>query len=227
MPSPFPGMDPYLEGYLWPDVHQRLATEISKQLAPRLKPHYVARLAISLIKDRTSESEPRLDFEIRVVTVEIRNTAQNQLVTSIELLSPVNKREPGLTEYRRKRERLEEAVVHLLEIDLLRRGERPLVYYPQLPPTAYLATLTRAQANSVAFWPIPLQAELPIVAVPLREPDADIPLELGPALATIYDEAVYELSIDYDRPPPPPPLSPEDTAGLQDRIREWRRQSQS
>ncbi|MEK7784049.1 MAG: DUF4058 family protein, partial [Chloroflexota bacterium] len=21
MPSPFPGMDPYLEGYLWPDVH--------------------------------------------------------------------------------------------------------------------------------------------------------------------------------------------------------------
>jgi hypothetical protein len=30
MPSPFPGMDPYLESYLWPDVHQRLATKISK-----------------------------------------------------------------------------------------------------------------------------------------------------------------------------------------------------
>ncbi len=26
MPSPFPGMDPYLEGYLWPDVHQALDT---------------------------------------------------------------------------------------------------------------------------------------------------------------------------------------------------------
>lgn len=48
MPSPFPGMDPYLEGYLWPDVHQRLATEISKQLTPRLRPKYVARLAISI-----------------------------------------------------------------------------------------------------------------------------------------------------------------------------------
>ncbi len=28
MPSPFPGMDPYLEGYLWLDVHQSLASQI-------------------------------------------------------------------------------------------------------------------------------------------------------------------------------------------------------
>ena len=33
MPSPFPGMDPYLEGYLWPDVYRRLATQICRQLA--------------------------------------------------------------------------------------------------------------------------------------------------------------------------------------------------
>ena len=26
MPSPFPGMDPYLEGYMWADVHHELAT---------------------------------------------------------------------------------------------------------------------------------------------------------------------------------------------------------
>ena len=46
MPSLFPGMDPYLEGHLWPDVHHRLATEISRQLTPRLRPRYVARLDI-------------------------------------------------------------------------------------------------------------------------------------------------------------------------------------
>ncbi len=44
MPSPFPGMDPYLEGYLWPDVHHRLATQISDQLMPMLRPRYVARV---------------------------------------------------------------------------------------------------------------------------------------------------------------------------------------
>jgi hypothetical protein len=42
MPSPFPGMDPYLEGYLWSDVHHRLATQISDQLMPLLRPQYVA-----------------------------------------------------------------------------------------------------------------------------------------------------------------------------------------
>ena len=31
MPSPFPGMDLYLEGYMWADVHHALATQFRKQ----------------------------------------------------------------------------------------------------------------------------------------------------------------------------------------------------
>ena len=46
MPSPFPGMDPYLEGYLWPDVHHALAAKIRQQLTPLLRPRYTARLTI-------------------------------------------------------------------------------------------------------------------------------------------------------------------------------------
>ncbi len=57
MPSPFPGMDPYLEGYLWPDVHHRLASQISRQLAPQVQPKYVARLEISMVEDRSFEVE--------------------------------------------------------------------------------------------------------------------------------------------------------------------------
>ena len=57
MPSPFPGMDPYLEGYLWPDVHHRLATEISRQLTPRLRPNYVARIEIQVVRDETPGAE--------------------------------------------------------------------------------------------------------------------------------------------------------------------------
>lgn len=45
MPSPFPGMDPYLEDHaLWPDVHHKLMTAISDSLAPILAPHYVVRV---------------------------------------------------------------------------------------------------------------------------------------------------------------------------------------
>jgi hypothetical protein len=62
------------------------------------------------------------------------------------------------------------------------------------------------------------QNKLPTVAVPLRDPDPDVPLELDLALATIYEEALYELSIDYTQPPPPPPLSADDMAWLEERI---------
>lgn len=44
MPSPFPGMDPYLEGSEWSSVHGQLIAEIGRQLAPRLRPRYVARM---------------------------------------------------------------------------------------------------------------------------------------------------------------------------------------
>lgn len=42
MLSPFPGMDPYLEGDLWTTVHAYLASEIARQLIPKLRPRYVA-----------------------------------------------------------------------------------------------------------------------------------------------------------------------------------------
>lgn len=41
MPSPFPGVDPYLERPgLWPDVHNRLIVRIADELAPQLRPRY-------------------------------------------------------------------------------------------------------------------------------------------------------------------------------------------
>ena len=41
MPTPFPGIDPYLEQRsLWPDVHNRLITALRDDLAPRLRPRY-------------------------------------------------------------------------------------------------------------------------------------------------------------------------------------------
>ena len=45
MDSPFPGMDPYLEGELWQEFHETLAGAIRAQLMPRLAPKYVALLA--------------------------------------------------------------------------------------------------------------------------------------------------------------------------------------
>jgi len=41
MPTPFPGMDPYLEHPgLWEDVHTRLIVAIADALGPQVRPHY-------------------------------------------------------------------------------------------------------------------------------------------------------------------------------------------
>ena len=254
MPSPFPGMDPYLEGYLWPDVHSALANKIRQMLTPKLRPHYTARLEIYLVEDTAPEGEigilyPDVEVllvkqrskpsrfssevdssvmttpapltlplmqpvEVRVPSVQIRDTANNVLVTSIEILSPVNKREPGLTKYRQKRSSLYNANVHLIELDLLRRGTRPF-NHPRIPDVPYLITLTRAQSGVVNVWTIGLQDKLPTIPLPLRAPDSDIPLELGNVVSAIYDEAAYDLSIDYKQSPPPPTLSEEDLKWMQ------------
>ncbi|MGV3721254.1 MAG: DUF4058 family protein [Actinomycetota bacterium] len=42
IPSPFPGMDPCLEGSSWMSVYMQLTAEIARQLAPKLRPRYVA-----------------------------------------------------------------------------------------------------------------------------------------------------------------------------------------
>jgi hypothetical protein len=57
MANPFPGMDPYLEGDLWPVVHANLATEIARQLNPKLRPKYVALTTQRVVLAAPDEAE--------------------------------------------------------------------------------------------------------------------------------------------------------------------------
>ena len=50
--SPFPGMDPYLEGELWQEFHDTFAHQIRGQLLPLLPPKYVALLSKRYVVDR-------------------------------------------------------------------------------------------------------------------------------------------------------------------------------
>lgn len=56
MPSPFPGMDPFLEAH-WGDVHARLATSISNELRKQLPGGLKARLETSVVLE-TVDFEP-------------------------------------------------------------------------------------------------------------------------------------------------------------------------
>src|SRR5260370_38433290 len=41
MPSPFPGMDPFIEGQKWSDFHHGLMSVIREVLIPQVRPRYV------------------------------------------------------------------------------------------------------------------------------------------------------------------------------------------
>jgi len=244
--SPFPGMDPYLEGHLWPDVHNRLINIIAELIAPQIAPKYVARVETYTVEDTNPGSEvgitypdvavlqqtvrepsvaygetvvatePTLELvtrvTVRIPVVQIRDVQKNRLITAIEILSPVNKRKPGWQPYHEKRSDLHHSGVHLLELDLLRRGQR---HVPDLglPKHHYLFSLWRAGTQKMSVWTNTVQQPLPVLPVPLVSPDPDALLPLRQALDMIYERGLYHLSIDYAKTPPPPEFSGEE--------REW------
>lgn len=245
MPSPFPGMDPYLEGSEWMSFHAEFCVEIARQLRPKLRPRYTAQPIKRIVTDdgltitsgtdwetknmfpdvgvaqvsstplpaggsRLAIAEPSLRAatimpeQVPQYAVEIRDVEGRQLVTLIELLSPANKQGEGYDEYITKRRRILLSSVHLLEIDLLRKGQRVPMRTP-LPDKPYFIFLSRAEQRPITeIWAVDLVQPLPVVPVPLLSGDADIPLDLSVAFTSVYDSVGYDLLIDYTQRPDVP-----------------------
>ena len=257
MPSPLPGMDPYIEAPdIWSDFHGDMAAEMRAELNRVLQPRYVARLTphvtyeiveiaerhnirpdvgvwqpqppsgeqasgVAMITAAPVESVVEMEVPLRLYTVEVRETDTLRLVTAIEMLSPVNKRpsHEAYHDYQRKRRALLRSTTHLMEIDLLRGGERPRLARP-VPRAPYYVTLSRVNRRPyVEVWPIQFWEKLPVLPVPLLEPDPDVPLDLGAIVAAVYDRGAYARLIDYHRPPPPPALSDTEAIWLDEHLR--------
>ncbi len=258
MPSPFPGMDPYIEdSEIWSDFHLDLAAEIRTRLNQIIQPDYVARLTprvtyeiVEIAKTRMirpnvgvwqaqppqrtplgtavvippapTTSTVKLEVPIRVANVEVRKTGTLELVTAIEILSPVNKQpsHDAYHEYLRKRRELLRSSANLLEIDLLRGGQRPPLEEP-VTDAPYYVTLSRADNRPIIeVWPIQLQERLPLLPVPLLEPDPDAPLDLAAIVVDVYERGGYATLIDYQQTPPAPKMSDAQLLWLDGLLRE-------
>ena len=88
MPSPFPGMDPYLENSsMWPDLHHRLITAIADEISAQLsRNYYVA------IEKRIYLSEPDEQESFRIPDVSVLNASDNGDVSDASLF-PATDRE--------------------------------------------------------------------------------------------------------------------------------------
>ncbi len=194
MPSPFPGMDPFLEGDEWEDFHSRFITTMAVMLLPGIRPDYVVRTErriyvehplddvktirpdVAILRHPDSFGYSRsgststvstlepvertvpMSFEVEEKYLVIRRLDSSEVVTVIELLSPFNKRmgTRGRPTYLAKRQEVLQSATNLVELDLLRGGDR------------------------------------------------EVTLDLQAAFDTVYDEAGYDYSLNYRREISPP-----------------------
>lgn len=255
MPSPFPGMAPYLEARdIWQDFHDALAVEIRADLNRLLPEPYYARLQMRpelgvvlgerdsrhiipdvVVVHRPERSEPvapvheapRTEISppthltvrtdpLRHHVVEIRDAARNhKLVTLIEILSPSNKIPgPDRQAYVEKQQEILNSDANLIELDLLRAGDR-ILPYPGLREAVeqlnadYLILVNRAagrrgMVTDYELYPVTITEPLPCIPVPLHADDPDVPLDLQVMVNRAYDGGPYRRILDYSQPPDPP-----------------------
>jgi hypothetical protein len=172
---------------------------------------------------RTAMLEPTLveildrdPEEVRITWVEIRSLPELDLVTAIEVLSPINKAGQGRRVYLEKRDKLHESRVNLVEIDVL-LGGAPLPMKRRIEPGAYYAIVARGARLPLAEvyrWTV--RDPLPRIPIPLREPDPDVPIDLASLVTRVYDLGRYARTLRHGPPlPETTSLTPEDRAWVE------------
>jgi Protein of unknown function (DUF4058) len=199
MPSPFPGMDPYLESPgLWPDVHHQLISEFQALLVAQLRPRYYATV------DIRTYVEGRLEIDEAFLKVVHRES--RVVVTIIEILLPTTKLRgsPAFESFEAKKREYATLPIHRVEVDLLRGGR--MVPLPEdLGPHEYLVHVSREGTRPRGeLWGIRLPQRLRVIPIPLKKGDPDGRLNLQAALDSAYDRAQYDQRIDYRKEPKPP-----------------------
>jgi hypothetical protein len=144
--------------------------------------------------------------------LKIIDTRGHRLVTVIELLSPANKSAGKDREaYLAKREDYFRAKINLVEMDLLRSGQRPPVAGP-LPSAHYYIVVSRAiDYPRAGVWPLSVRDPLPPIPIPLAPEDPQVQIPLRPCLDRAYDEGRFGEEINYNHPPVPPLSEPDAT----------------
>lgn len=140
--------------------------------------------------------------------IEIRERGGGKVITVIEFLSPANKAAgEGQKLYLQKQRELLHSDTNLVEIDLVRSGQR-VIAFPEhrIPPQHRRDSLVCVRCawseRGRALYALPLRERLPAIPIPLRQSDRPVPLDLQALLDQCYRNGRYD-DIDYAEPPTP------------------------
>jgi hypothetical protein len=134
----------------------------------------------------------------------IRSRESQDVVTVLELLSPWNKEGRGRDKYLAKRANVFLTPANLVELDLLRGGQRLPTREPLEPADFYAFVCRKEELPQVEVYHWTLRDRLPTTPVPLADDDPDVTLDLQQAFTTTYDRAGYDYALDYRLPIEPP-----------------------
>jgi hypothetical protein len=216
--------------------HARIVPDVSIVRHPQ---HTPSERGIVAVQDATRADVSRsihveiFSETIRHHFVEIRDPSRgHHLVTLIEILSPSNK-VPGKDRdaYFLKQAEILASDTNLIEIDLLRDGDRPaaaleveMMLESLEPPADYVVIVNRAwNRRNFQLFPVTLREWLPCFPVPLREGETEVLLDLQHLFNRVYDTGPYRRgAVDYSQPPRPP-LTGEAAEWAADRVAEFGR----
>jgi hypothetical protein len=145
-----------------------------------------------------------MPVEVEQAYLEVKDATTQEVITTIEVLSPANKIGEGRAKYEAKRQTILSSKTHLIEIDLLRAGQ-PLTIEGEPLQSHYRILVSRSQQRPMAdLYPFNLAEPMPSFPVPLKpgEPEPIIPLQ--DLVDGLYDQLGYDYFIDYEQDPPPP-----------------------
>ncbi len=146
--------------------------------------------------------------------IEIR-TYDGEVVTIIEILSSAYKGRHR-EQYWDKRQAYLSQQINLVEIDLLRRGETLFEIPKDLSADDgkrldyAVCVKRRHERRRRHLYPIHLRDRLPVIAIPLRDEDPDITIDLQAHLNRVYETGRYRWVTDYDSALLTPELSEDD-----------------
>jgi Protein of unknown function (DUF4058) len=95
MPSPFPGMDPYLESWIWGDFHSNMISVLGEQLNDKLPRRYIANTELYVWREDPSRGD-RLLIGGPDVHVADQRPASGASATASVVTAPVTTILPGV-----------------------------------------------------------------------------------------------------------------------------------
>jgi hypothetical protein len=161
-----------------------------------------------------------LPDEVSDTYLEVREAGKDYAITVIEILSPTNKRPGrGRERYLEKRMEVLATRTNLVEIDLLRAWE-PMPVIGNGRVSDYRILVSRGKRTPKAsLYIFGVRQPIPTFPLPLRPGDQEPLVELGRLLHELYDQARYDLRMDYTKEPEPS-LKPADSAWADELLRQ-------